>query len=89
MITLLLWPAALDTGPRHHRSLNHPSFVLSQESIRYELIGDYPTQSFFDLNSITGQLTVSSSLLTDSLRASFYRVSQATVQSVSVPPCTG
>ncbi|KAL8559117.1 hypothetical protein ACOMHN_046165 [Nucella lapillus] len=41
--------------------------------IRYELIGDYPTQSFFSLDAVTGELATSSSLLSDSLRASLYK----------------
>ncbi|RUS85645.1 hypothetical protein EGW08_006591, partial [Elysia chlorotica] len=43
-------------------------------SIRYSLIGDYPTQSFFQLNSTTGRISTSAGLKSDNLRASFYRV---------------
>ena len=65
---------------------------VSQETIRYELIGDYPTQSFFSLDTVTGELTTSSSLLSDSLRASFYRVSQPPTdhsQDFNLPPQAG
>ncbi|GFN78435.1 protocadherin fat 4, partial [Plakobranchus ocellatus] len=42
-------------------------------AIRYALIGDYPTQSFFSLDTVTGRITTSALLKSDNLRASFYR----------------
>ena len=43
-----------------------------QGQIRYSLIGDYPTQSFFTLDTVTGILTTISSLRLDANYASFY-----------------
>ena len=51
--------------------INH---VLSQERIVYEMVGEYPSQSFFWINSTTGVLYVRNSLQTDSLQSTEYRV---------------
>ncbi|KAK3089813.1 hypothetical protein FSP39_006721 [Pinctada imbricata] len=40
--------------------------------IRYEMIGDYPTQSFFTINTVTGNITTTANLKSDSLRSTQY-----------------
>ncbi|WAQ95445.1 FAT4-like protein [Mya arenaria] len=40
--------------------------------IRYALIGDYPTQSFFRLDTVTGRISTTTSLRLDSNYGSFY-----------------
>ncbi|XP_046579032.1 protocadherin Fat 4-like [Haliotis rubra] len=41
-------------------------------AINYELIGDYPTQSFFSVDIQTGQIVTTDNLKSDSLRAAKY-----------------
>ena len=43
--------------------------------IHYKMIGDYPAQSFFVIDSLSGQITTVVDLKTDSLRSSYYVVS--------------
>ena len=57
-------------------------FYILQGAIRYELIGDYPTQSFFQLNSVTGNITTRASLKSDNLRSQSYTVCYMYIQSV-------
>ncbi len=45
-----------------------------QGEIVYELIGDYPAQSFFQIDGKTGVISTTSGLKTDSLRAQSYNV---------------
>ena len=40
--------------------------------IRYELIGDYPTQSFFTLDSVTGLISTTANLRSDASYNTFY-----------------
>ncbi len=45
--------------------------------MRYEIIGDYPAPSFFNIKDDDGQITVSNDLKTDNLKSTEYNVSTA------------
>lgn len=47
-------------------------FIFFQGSIRYSLIGDYPTQSFFRLDTVTGIISTVQSVRLDGNLASAY-----------------
>jgi len=48
--------------------------VWFQGRIYYEEIGDYPGQSFFDVNDLTGQVSVQQDLRNDGIRLGTYTV---------------
>lgn len=54
--------------------LNDKYFIF-QGQIQYDLIGDYPTESFFSINNDNGNIFTLTSLKTDSLRSNSYVVS--------------
>ncbi len=51
---------------------------LSQGAMQYELMGDYPAQSFFAVERDTGRVYIQRSLLEDSLQLSAYTVTDKT-----------
>ena len=56
-------------------SLELNTFCKFQGQIRYEMIGDYPSQSFFRLDGVTGIITTTASLRSDASYNTFYVVS--------------
>ena len=46
-----------------------------QGTLTFDLIGDYPAPSFFDLDAETGQLSVARDLKSDNLKSEKYTVS--------------
>ena len=50
---------------------------LIQGAIRYELVGIFPVQSFFELNTVSGNLVLRNSLLSDGDGRETYTVSPA------------
>jgi len=49
-------------------------FIFSQGELAYELIGDYPSGSFFQVNRTTGLIELVRDLRMDSLRTKEYTV---------------
>lgn len=50
---------------------------MIQGAIRYELVGIFPVQSFFELNAVSGNLVLRNSLLSDGDGRETYTVSPA------------
>ena len=55
--------------------------VCFQGVIRYELVGVFPAQSFFDINEVTGEVVLRNSLLSDSDGRLLYTVSSSSAVS--------
>lgn len=53
----------------------HSFACLLQEAINYQLVGNYPALDFFTVDRVTGQVTMNTSLLSDSLLLEAYEVS--------------
>ncbi len=53
----------------------HTTYCSSQGQLRYEIIGDYPAPSFFQIKEDDGQITVKNDLKTDNLKSTQYDVS--------------
>ena len=52
------------------------SFIFSsQDKLRYEIIGDYPSPSFFEINEESGLISVKAPLKEDNLKSTDYQVS--------------
>ena len=49
-------------------------YLSFQYSLVYEIIGEYPAQSFFGINNATGQISVIQDLRLDGLQTTQYKV---------------
>lgn len=57
--------------------LHYECFFPSKDTLVYEIIGEYPAQSFFGVDRLTGQISVIQDLRLDGLKTTQYKVIHA------------